>query len=159
MPDALLRPVLLLGPALLCACIGNATPDRRQCPTTAQTVEFSAAGSCGPFNYVYVSTEPGFCDIKASGGAKAGLPETGYFSGTAQTTNYQVIDGNFTLFRGSSDPQSDPSSISCQAELPPVKNGTLLLTCNINACTPSGDEGYDCTQSTCTDTLDPLQSP
>ncbi len=133
--------------AIFGACSNNATPQERQCPTKAQSQTYRVDGSCGSGGMMTVSTDPGLCDIKAPGALALGLPDTGYFDGTASMTSYDLAQGNWTLHRGSSDPGADPSYITCDAV--PAGAGNITLNCTTNDCIPTDECGYSCMQGTC----------
>lgn len=146
----MMRRLLLPGAwlvAILAACSNGATPQERQCPTKAQSLTFRVDGSCGSGGMMTVSTDPGLCDLKAPGALALGLPDTGYFGGTASMTKYDLTQGNWTLHRGSSDPGADPSYITCDAV--PAGNGDITLNCTTNDCIPTDECGYSCMQGMC----------
>jgi hypothetical protein len=131
-------------------CVTEAKPPVQKCPTTAQTVTFVAAGSCGPAGEITVTTDPGLCAITVatvcvgSTDCSNVLPTGGSFTGDAQLTNYDVSQGNWMLLGTSSDPQADPSSTDCDANSA-NDAGSILVNCNINSCVPSGeDTGSQC---------------
>ena len=147
-PSCFLRGAAALSLAL--AACGDSTPPLQTCPTSAQSVTFAASGSCGPGGDVVISTNPGYCNIKVSGvdgGGGVGIPISGYFTGSAGSTNYQLAGGNWSLHSGSSDPTANPSSVTCDATA--AGTGVIELDCAINDCIPTDEYGFSCQQSTC----------
>ncbi len=142
-------------------CVTGAKPLNEKCPTSADSATFYGAGSCGQPGEIRIATEPGLCAITVTSlCADAGpcpnvLPVSGNFTGDAVDTHYDLTAGNWSLLGKSSDPSADPSTTTCQAT-PMAAPGSVLVTCDINACVPSGDDtGFVCSQSTCVMHLNP----
>ncbi len=127
------------------------------CPTKAQTLSYTAAGSCGggaATGTVTFSTHPGFCDIVAKGAANVGLPTQGQFSGTATQTGYDLTKGNWYLFVSEGNAQQGSLDVNCDMQM--QSGGVVVFTCSQMQCPPEDCGGSaQCATASCRETLTP----
>jgi hypothetical protein len=149
--------LLALAPVAL-ACGSSA--GNLMCPTTAQSVTFTAAGSCGGgagTGMVTISTQKGLCTLTVKGGPAVGLPSEGQFSGTATQTGYDLSKGNWYLFV--SEGNSDEGSIDIECDESMSSSGVITLSCSGTNCPPDDcGGGGTCADIDCEEHLTPVGS-
>jgi hypothetical protein len=135
------------------ACEGSST---LTCPTSAQTVTFSAVGSCSGAmgGTITVSTEPGLCTFVVTGADNVGLPSQGQFSGSASQTNYDLSKGNWYLSLTQGNAADGTVDNLCDSSVTPT--GVIDLSCSYMSCGPTDCTGASCNDSDCVEHLTPM---
>jgi hypothetical protein len=152
---ALLPGALALSVAVV-AC--EATPGELTCPTKAQSLTFSVAGSCsgGVTGTITILTQPGLCALTVRGGAAVGLPTQGQFWGTAtaSTGGYDLTKGNWYLFTDEGDTEDGSIEIICDVSV--ETTGVINLACSGSICPPDDCGGSStCSYLDCAEHLTP----
>jgi hypothetical protein len=131
--------------ALMVAC--GSSPTNITCPTKAQSMTFTASGSCSRMGTMTVSTQPGLCALTLVGGSDAfGFPDVqAQFTGNAMNTGYDISKGNWQVFvnTGSGNASADYTEINCNSNV--SSTGQLNFSCSGMVC--QGDNG--CGSATC----------
>jgi hypothetical protein len=140
--------------ALVVVACGS-TPTQLMCPTTAQSLTFKAAGSCGggaATGTVTISTQPGLCSLLVMGGPAVGLPSQGQFLGSASETNYDLTKGNWSLFVNEGNSTDGSELINCDES---EASGVVNLACSGMVCPPDDGCGVQCSTVNCVEHLTP----
>jgi hypothetical protein len=149
------RRFALLASSLIAVACGS-SPNNLTCPTKAQSLTFTAAGSCGggeATGMVTVSTQPGLCSLLVTGGPAVGLPSQGQFSGSAgkTATGYDLTQGNWYLITNEGNGQDGSTDITCDVS---IDSGTFNLDCDGQMCPPDDcGGGSECSPISCTEHL------
>jgi hypothetical protein len=131
-------------------CGGDGGPSSGTCPTKAQSVTYSAKGSCSASmgGMITISTQPWLCSLVVKGGEAVGLPSHGQFSGAASHTLYDITKGNWALSLSEGDAGEGSSNVLCDAA---ARSGGISLSCSGTTCPPSGS----CSNTVCAEQLTP----
>jgi hypothetical protein len=162
-PDMARRVLALLALAPVALACGS-TAGNLTCPTTAQSLTFTAAGSCGggaATGKVTISTQMGgdagsfLCTLTVEGGPAVGLPSQGQFSGTASQTGYDLSKGNWYLFVSEGNSTEGSIDILCDESM--SSSGVITLSCSGTNCPPDDcGGGGSCANIDCEEHLTPV---
>jgi len=129
------------------------------CPTKAQSLAFTTAGSCSGAGagMVTIKTQPGLCSILVEGYKTAGIPSAGQFLGTAKSTGYDLAKGNWQLFISQGNAQEGSVDIHCDESK--ASDGTVDLSCYGTTCPPEDcGGGAMCSNVNCQEHLTPVMN-
>jgi hypothetical protein len=126
------------------------------CPTKAQSITFSATGSCGEgtTGNVTISTQPGHCSLVVKGAEAVGLPSQGQFSTAATQTDYDIEKGNWQLSLNRGDAGEGSEDVACDVTATSAK---ILLSCSSTICPPVSCQPGGCSNTSCSEQLTPIQ--
>ena len=147
------RLLALLALTLVAVACGGSSPTSLTCPTKAQSVTFTAAGSCGGAGSetITISTQPGLCSLLVKGGVSAGLPTQGQFTGTATSAaDYDLLKGNWELFVNQGNATDGSEEVTCDVSM---SSGAIDLMCSGMICQPDDGCGAPCNDIDCTEHL------
>lgn len=140
--------------ALVATACGS-TGTQVTCPTKAQSLTFTARGSCSGGNTtgtITISTQPGLCTLLVKGGAGVGLPTTGQFTGTAMSTGYDLSKGNWTLNLEEGNAADGSIIVDCDESMSGANE--IDLNCSIEKYPPDDSSGGgSCLCSKCVEHL------
>jgi hypothetical protein len=145
----------LLVVALIATACGSSGTEPT-CPTKAQSLTFTAQGSCSGGNVtgmITVSTQPGLCTLLIKGGTGVGLPTTGQFTGDATKTGYDLSKGNWELLLQEGNAADGSINVQCDESMSSAKD--FELNCSIEKYPPddSSGGGGSCLCSKCVEHL------
>jgi hypothetical protein len=126
------------------------------CPTTAQSITFTAGGGCSgsaDSGVLTISTQPGLCTLTVAGGTALGYDDfQGQFNGGA--TSYDLTMGQWHLFVNEGDIEDGSTTIMCDQTL--SSTGVVSMLCTVNQCQAADCSGSgSCSYSMCMETLTP----
>jgi len=126
------------------------------CPTVAQSLTFTVAGSCSGglgTGTITISTQPGLCSLLVKGGPAVGLPAQGQFFGTT-ASGYDLRKGNWYLFVSEGDAEDGSIEIICEVS---EQSGSseISLACSGTICQPDDCTGGSCSDVDCNEHLFP----
>jgi hypothetical protein len=131
-------------------------PSAITCATTADSVTYSAEGSCSGAvgGSITISTQPGLCTLLVKGGDSVGIPAEGQFEGTASKTNFDLNKGSWYLSTDQGNAADGSVNVLCETSV--STSGVIQLSCSSTICPADDCTGGSCNFSSCTEHLTPM---